>query len=96
MKSKILSAIVVMSSFILLSVFFGAWTIIILTALNLIAHFFLMRFFAWFNSDRPDPISFLENTWFHQTLLIPPLALFVSVFLILLGIVLNLFKPKKK
>ncbi len=94
-SEKLAAVLFTFGSFIILIMVMGFWTVFIFTILNLIAHVFLMRFFHWFNNDRPEPISMIEKGWFKNALLITPLALILAVFLIIVGIMLNMFKKKK-
>jgi len=69
-------------------------TVIAIMIAHIGAHFFLLRFFKWYDTN-----SKLNAPWVKWFLLVPPIALVVAVILISLGLILQIFeklKPKKK
>jgi hypothetical protein len=63
---------------------FGIFLIVIF---NILSHLFLMRFFVWHDPD--SKLKLLHNRWFKIALLVPPIALLVATFLIILGLILK-------
>jgi hypothetical protein len=65
--------------------------ITIIVILNLAAHLFLTRFFK-----KMTPDGYMTSTLATIILFIPPVSLFVSSFLISLGIIIRIFDKSYK
>jgi hypothetical protein len=72
--------------------------LILCIVLNLLAHFFLVRFFRWYSNDtRINPSGKpLKTKMLSYVLLIPPLALVTAVLLVGIGLILQIFSKRKK
>jgi hypothetical protein len=64
----------------------------IVLILHIVAHFFLLRFFKWYDASSKT----LNSKWLAIFLLIPPFALVVALGLIGIGLILNIFERKKR
>lgn len=73
-------------------------TLLLVILLNLLAHVFLMRFFKWYSEDTHINKSGkpLKTRILSFVLLVPPLALATAVFLIGLGLILQVFERVKR
>ena len=66
-------------------------TIAFIVILNLFAHLFLMRFFK-----KTNPTGKMTSLTASIILLIPPIALFITVFLVGLGLIIRAFDKSKR
>lgn len=64
-------------------------TILLVVVLNLAARHFLRRFFYW-----NDKNTKLLDNWFSYFLLVPPVALVIAIFLVILGLILKILQVK--
>lgn len=63
-----------------------------LLLLNWVSHIFLTRFFTWYKENKGTTG---KSKW-GWILYIPPISLAVAVFLVGLGLILQIFDKKKK
>lgn len=64
--------------------------LILIIALNIPAHYFLVKLFYSFN-----PNGWYNSTWVRYSLLVPPFSIVISGFLVSLGAVLSIFEKNK-